>query len=203
MSWDDIAYKYHTDKASSFGGGIPEEDIPAHGYVEFYEAALRERVVLNVLEIGVLYGCSLRFWAEVFPKARIHGIDINPECAKHAQGRISVSILDAGKGDQVAEFCKRAPIFDLIVDDGSHNGNDIDLCLKTLWGNLSANGLYTIEDIGCENFDSPDGWTGWPAMIRDWVLSRNGAISAHPTLPDRVRGWGTAVYFIEKNGAKA
>ena len=36
---------------------------------------------LTVLEIGVYRGESLAVWKEIYPKARIYALDINPDCA--------------------------------------------------------------------------------------------------------------------------
>ncbi|HMH33204.1 MAG TPA: hypothetical protein VK543_09260, partial [Puia sp.] len=56
-----------------------------HHYFEIYDrhfSRFRNKEI-NILEIGVLHGGSLQMWKEYFgPKAKIYGIDINPECKK-------------------------------------------------------------------------------------------------------------------------
>lgn len=197
MSWDEIAIKHWTDKGSTFkhDNGVI---VDGHGYAKYYEARLGPNRIFNVLEIGVLRGASLRFWAEVFPAAKIYGIDIDESCLKYATDRIQITIADAGNALHMNHYASHAPVFDLIVDDGSHNGNDIEIALKCLWGNLKAGGLYAIEDIGCENYMFPGLWTGWPAMIRDWCSHNNGTISALPSKPHTDMIGGVAVFFIDK-----
>ena len=59
----DIADHYGTDKPLKFG----------HAYTNLYGPLLdpRRESVLNVTEIGVLFGSSVLMWADYFPKANI------------------------------------------------------------------------------------------------------------------------------------
>ncbi len=40
-----------------------------------------QNTAFTMLEIGVYRGGSLATWKELFPKAKIYALDINPECA--------------------------------------------------------------------------------------------------------------------------
>ena len=54
-----------------------ETDKFSHGYIPIYEKYFKEcKNVLNVLEIGIYNGGSLRYLSNYFPNAIIHGIDI-------------------------------------------------------------------------------------------------------------------------------
>jgi trans-aconitate methyltransferase len=198
VNWDDIAYKCRTDKSSRYRHDNLDHDVPAHGYADYYETRLSGRPVLSVLEIGVLKGDSLRFWEEVFPQAQILGLDINPDCAQYAAGRISVLTMDAGDPRQLQKFIGESCMFDFIVDDGSHDEKDITNALVFMWGKLNPGGLYAIEDTACENYRYPGLWTTWMADLRDWVSYVGGTMSAHPARPHKDLPGGTAVYFIDK-----
>ena len=56
-------------------------------------APFREHSI-NILEIGVLKGGSMRMWEKYFPKANIFGIDINEECLQYQSDRTKIFIGD-------------------------------------------------------------------------------------------------------------
>src|SRR5215207_9797134 len=68
-SLDSLGLKYQTDKASSF-----------HNYLVHYDELLESmrQEHIDILEIGVYAGSSIRMWHEYFPAARIVGVDVNP-----------------------------------------------------------------------------------------------------------------------------
>src|SRR5438874_13348424 len=111
LDWIGIAAG--TDK-SSLGGD----------YLHHYEArfaALRDEE-LNLIEIGVLDGASLRMWEEFFSKAQIVGVDINPNCRVHAQGRVRVEIGSQENPEFLHRLVTTSPP-QIIIDDGSHRSD--------------------------------------------------------------------------------
>lgn len=138
-------------------------DKASHKYLDAYHLHLsRLKPVNKVLEIGVRRGPSLRMWAEYWPTAQIHGVDINPECAKHAKGRIKVFI-----GSQTdSEFLAALPgPYDFIIDDGSHVNLWTLSALSDLWDKLRPGGIYILEDMTCSYKDlhalgCVDNWPG-------------------------------------------
>ena len=66
QSLTEIGKKYGTDKV-------------AHNYTDTYDIAFRElrEKPLNILEIGVWKGQSLRTFKEYFPNSKIYAIDIH------------------------------------------------------------------------------------------------------------------------------
>ena len=79
-----IAQSYGTDKSS---------DI--HNYCVKYEKYLpfNRYDYLNILEIGILNGKSLKTWKEYYYRSNIVGIDINPDCKQYEEERISIEIV--------------------------------------------------------------------------------------------------------------
>ena len=47
---------------------------------------------IDVLEIGVLNGGSVRSWRQFFCSARIIGVDINPNCRRYEDDRVVIEI---------------------------------------------------------------------------------------------------------------
>lgn len=121
-------------------------DKLANGFGEFYEEFFRpiRHTALRILEIGIAQGGSLRAWKKYFTKADIYGLDIEANFVEAAREfRIRTFKIDAGNWGQLSGWaCDQS--FDVIIDDGSHNSNDIDCAFKILWSRCS--GYYIIED---------------------------------------------------------
>lgn len=145
MSWDAVAHRHRTDK-SSIG----------HGYMDHYERILGNQSIADVLEIGVDRGNSLRTWCELFPSARVVGVDINPTCAD-VQTDAVVVIADATTAETAEALRSYAP-FDVIIDDGSHQLADVKASVELLLPYVREGGWYAIEDIviGCSGSPAGD-----------------------------------------------
>ncbi len=142
MTLDEIAIKHGTDKCSK-----------GHGYTLFYEPyfePLRNQEI-NLLEIGVHYGRSIRTWAEYFPKGIIYGVDIKPGCKKlERESRVYISIGSQADKKFLTDSFKDVK-FDIIIDDGSHHDDHMLISYEALWSYLKSKGLYIIEDL-CVTF---------------------------------------------------
>ena len=136
-----------------------DESLTKH-YLEVYEnhfSKLR-MLPLQILEIGVQSGGSLRMWRDYFPISHITGVDINKKCIKHAGKRIDVVI-----GDQSdPRFLSTLSKFDIIIDDGGHRMYQQQISLIKLWKHLNKGGIYVIEDLAtsywpkfCEEDETP------------------------------------------------
>jgi hypothetical protein len=119
-------------------------------YFDIYERhfeRFRDRPV-RMLEIGVFGGGSLNMWRAYFhPESQIVGIDINPDCAKHAHDNIAVHI---GSQDDEAFLKGVADMyggFDIVLDDGSHVNSHVIKTFETLYDRVAPEGVYLIEDV--------------------------------------------------------
>ena len=124
---------------------------PGHQYAPFYEKLFAGRTVRALLEIGVLWGASLRIWADYFPEAKIFGIDYNPLC-QYAGGRIQTVVCDQSDAPALmhaaANFTLAAGgLFDIIIDDGSHIPAHQLASAIALHGYLALGSVYVIEDV--------------------------------------------------------
>lgn len=138
-TWNDVGLRWQTDKAT-----IGPRAMLGHGYLDHYEAVLGDRRIASVCEIGVQSGGSLFMWSELFPGARVLGIDIDPDCAL-INGPFDLCIGDAGHPEAMAAHAQER--FDLIVDDGSHHATETWRNLDVWAPRLADDGVYVIEDV--------------------------------------------------------
>lgn len=136
MTLDEIALKHGTDKASSH-----------HDYCRIYERyfePLRDQPV-NVLEIGVQFGLSIKTWAEYFHRGEIYGVDLTHDF-KTDNPHIHLYLGDQSQEGFWHGFA-RGTQFDIVVDDGCHQAWPQEVSFLALWGRLKAGGFYVVEDI--------------------------------------------------------
>lgn len=104
------------------------------------------------LEIGINAGGSLEVYAKYFYNAKvIAGIDINSNCAqiKFNDPRIALFIGDATQENARQALQESIRLFDIILDDGSHQSDDIIKTFINLISLLAPGGVYIIEDLHC------------------------------------------------------
>lgn len=131
---NEIGLKHGTDKSSM-----------THHYLDRYESMLghlRDKEI-TILELGVAAGSSLKTWAEFFPKAKVHGIDVNPDCKEYVPNVHIGSQTDAVFLDNLISDIG---IPDVIIDDGSHVGDDMVFTFRHLFPKMKSGGIYCIED---------------------------------------------------------
>jgi Methyltransferase domain len=129
---------------------------PCHHYGAAYEYLLRGRELreLKLLELGVAGGGSLRTWNRYLPRATVIGADHDPNCRQYAGPQAIVEIIDHSDREQLQSLAKYAP-FDIIIDDGSHQPDDIRLAYDVLWPMLKVGGIYVMEDLQVEHLPLP------------------------------------------------
>ena len=137
----DIGLKHGTDKAFF------------HMFTEFYndyfESYLNRQI--NILEIGINDGASLKMLKEFFPESIIYAIDINEEAVKLCLDKdIKLFLCNQVDFERLSHLFKDIK-FDIIIDDGSHMTSDQQLSLAFLFPFLKKEGLYVCEDIHTSN----------------------------------------------------
>lgn len=119
-------------------------------YFDIYERhfeRFRDRPI-KMLEIGVHGGGSLKMWQQYFhPDSQIVGIDINPDCAKHAHENIDVHIGSQDDPAFLQRIADQYDGFDIVLDDGSHVNSHVITSFETLYHRVSDEGVYIVEDI--------------------------------------------------------
>ena len=140
MKLADVYAKY------SYSGGWGDKGT-AHSYIDIYEKEMSKTDDIDLLEIGVKRGHSIRMWEDYFTNSRIYGIDIDLsqlefECS-------NVYRCNATSETQIYELFENSQ-FDYIVDDGSHRIQDQIGSFDILWPRIKSGGKYFIEDIDGE-----------------------------------------------------
>jgi hypothetical protein len=160
---------------------------------EKHFAHLRDKE-FKMLEIGVLNGGSLEMWRNYFPKAKIVGIDINPDCRDHEQvdKNIFVRIGDQSNEEFLQSLIDEFGEFDLILDDGSHHVDHVNRTFQYLYPNLKDGGIYSIEDTHAAYWSSHGGSINAPESINNVAKDMIDSINA-----DHARGQKTPDYYTK------
>lgn len=150
---NEIAKYFGTDKS---------DDI--HNYCVKYEKYLpfNRYDKINILEIGILNGKSLKTWKEYFYNSTILGVDINPDCKQYEEKRISVEIGSQVDGNFLSRIWQQYGPFDMILDDGSHMNEHVIYSFEHLWNHVKSGGVYIIEDIGTSYWSEYGGGINFP-----------------------------------------
>ena len=110
------------------------------GFIELYQKYFSgyKDEKINLLEIGVDNGDSLRIWREYFINANKSNFTIN-----------GVEILAGDQSDYkfLQSIIDKYKNFDIIIDDGSHQSKHIIASFKFLFPYLNNSGIYVIEDL--------------------------------------------------------
>jgi len=116
----------------------------------------------RILEIGVQHGGSGLMWAEYFgPGTQQVGVDIDPRCQRHVSDDIAIEIGNQGDPSFWKYFFdKYTEPFDIIIDDGSHQMQDMILTFIMVNSHVKENGIYLIEDCHTAYWTDPDLYGG-------------------------------------------
>lgn len=177
---DEISKRYHLDKNISTNC---HNYIP--GYISLFKDVKHE--IKNVLEIGIgsvengqmggilhlgyKTGNSLRCWRDYFVNANIYGIDIYPHDINET--RIKVFCADQSNENDLKSAVNEinAPI-DVIIDDGSHNGEHQKFSFMVLEKYLSRKGIYVIEDIQPDYIEKFQNLFIFPEKYREYIKNK-------------------------------
>ena len=150
--------------SSAQQGGSGDKGSHHHDYLSYYKHIIsRVKSNFKLLEIGISHGYSIVSFCRTYPQSIIYVTDIDlsywntnkksfnitPEENK----RLIIMKEDATKQD----FSNKIPTdLDIILDDGSHNPNDMINSFKLLFkNNLKKGGIYIIEDVHCNMYPFP------------------------------------------------
>jgi len=124
----------------------------AHAYGPFYDGLFQPFLnsEINLLELGVQHGGSILTFANVLPKAKIFGVDIdlsqNRFFSQHQDiKRIKLFKMNLYKDEIPSELIKIN--FDIIIDDADHRAENQIEAFNKFYPILKKNGIYIIEDL--------------------------------------------------------
>lgn len=129
-----------------YKGTLRSKELWQHYFDEF--ESLKDQPI-NLLELGVFYGRSLRMWEDYFTEGSVSGLDERIPIALRAGPRVRFfqgNQQDTELLDHVARTV--APKgFDIIIDDCSHIGRVTKVTFWHLFEHhLKPGGIYVIED---------------------------------------------------------
>jgi hypothetical protein len=170
MTLDEIAHREKnpelwTDKKSATPGFL------CHDYLRLYEREFSKwrDGRIQLLEIGVNKGASVKLWLEYFPNASVYGVDIKP--FKNEVGIPPTDRFRFFQGNQSDPSFWNVlfgqlpdPFLDIIIDDGCHFSGPIHITFNCLWSRVKPGGCYVVEDIN--EVLNPDSHTpGYPNQL--------------------------------------
>ena len=119
-------------------------------YFEIYDNHFRKyrgkEIVL--LEIGTYQGGSLQMWKHYFgDKAKIYGIDINPDCKQVEEENIEIFIGSQSDRNFLRKVINKIPPVDILIDDGGHTMQQQIISFEELFAHIKPEGVYLCEDL--------------------------------------------------------
>lgn len=116
---------------------------------------------LRILEIGVWRGGSLQLWRDYFgDSAIIFGIDIDENCRELPGIGCEIRIGSQTDASFLSSVVEEMGGVDIVIDDGSHNCDDVIASFQALWPLLSERGCYFVEDLHTSY------WPQWRGGLR-------------------------------------
>jgi len=150
---------------------------------------------INLIEVGVQTGRSLKLWETYFSQARIVGLDIDPNCARFATDRTIIEIGSQADPGILHRITTKYPPT-IFIDDGSHLAPHIIYTFERAFPSLTPGGLYIVEDLGLHLEDDGDKWNaGSPVTAPNYFLELARSCMARIRQGDE--SWGTSRYFRE------
>jgi hypothetical protein len=153
---------YNTDKTTG------------HSYGDFYDELFAGKLNhhLDIMEVGIYRGGSVRLFHDLLPNAFIYGCDIVNNLdpmGKRYYERTAFEFLDAYSGQ--LKMPHGVFGFDVIIDDGSHTLEHQIYALTHFHTLLKSGGIMVIEDVpeGAEQElikHAPSGGKFWIENLR-------------------------------------
>lgn len=146
-----------------------------HSYLPLYQKLLEDKkeTAMNILEIGIERGGSIKLWYDFFINANIYAIDRIPLNqiweGINNKDRIKLYCNDAYNENLFKEnFLNKNIKFDVIIDDGPHTLDTMKKFIKLYSQVMDDDGILIIEDV--QSYD----WTNTlkeevPDLLKQYV----------------------------------
>lgn len=138
-------------------------DRSMHKWVDYFDVYHRafekyRGKPITFLEIGVQNGGDLHMLRKYFgDQAKIIGVDVDPNCKNLEKEGFEIWIGDQADPDFWADFSKKNPTLDVVLDDGGHTMEQQINSLIALFPTLSNGGTYLCEDTHTSYFPAHGG----------------------------------------------
>ena len=127
----------------------PHSSLKWNNYFEIYETSLKKFInkKVTLVEIGIGNGGSLFMWKKFLGnKAKIIGIDLNPDAKKFEKFGFKIFIGDQADPNFWKKFYSKNGKIDILIDDGGHTNLQQITALMESIENIKNDGLIIIED---------------------------------------------------------
>lgn len=130
-----------------------------HKYMHYFDAYDRHfsryrGTDVCIVEFGVSHGGSLRMWKEYFgDKAKIYGVDINPNCKQLEEDQVEIMIGDQEDRTFLKSVAEAIPRIDILIDDGGHSMKQQINTFEELFPCIQDDGVYLCEDMHTSYWD--------------------------------------------------
>jgi hypothetical protein len=134
---------------------VPYLSIKYDNYFPAYEALLQKYVGrdVTIVEVGILNGGSLFMWRKFFgPKARVIGIDLNPDAREWEKHGFEIYIGDQSSDTFWTELFQKIGKVDVVIDDGGHTNRQQIITSHYAIQNINNGGLLIVEDVHTNYF---------------------------------------------------
>jgi hypothetical protein len=170
-----------------------------HDYTPHYEQHLARRRFRRqvVFEIGVggysdiRPGGSLAIWRDYFVRSTIVGLDISPKQIDLG-ARVKFERVDQSSSLDLQRVIEQHGCPDVVIDDGSHVGNDLTASFDFLWPRLQHGGVYIIEDLSTSYYPKYGGGDPPPQTSAVALVQRLvDCVQAQDSTFARKPAWGS------------
>ena len=127
----------------------PKYSIKWSNYFEIYENLFKRFVnkKITLVEVGIGNGGSLFMWRNYFgKKAKIIGIELNPEAKILEKKGFKIFIGDQSNPDFWKRFYKKVGKIDILIDDGGHTNLQQITTLMESIKFIKGGGVFVVED---------------------------------------------------------
>ena len=135
-------------------------------YLNEYEDKLKQyqKLPIKFFEIGILNGGSLEIFSKYFSNAElILGCDIDSKCQNlHFDAPNIKFVVGDVNNEKIKNQINKYSKFDIILDDGSHNSDDVIRTFCNYFNHLKDGGFYIIEDMHCSYWREHKGGLFFP-----------------------------------------
>ncbi len=127
----------------------PKYTIKWSNYFEIYEKLFKKfkNKKITLVEVGIADGGSLFMWRNYFgKKAKIIGVELNPEAKKLEKNGFKICIGDQSNPVFWKNFYKKFGKIDILIDDGGHTNLQQITTLMESINHINYGGMIVVED---------------------------------------------------------
>ena len=134
----------------------PHKSIKHSTYFDVYDNLFKQYIGKEVtfVEVGVLGGGSLFMWRNFLgPRARIIGVDLNPEAKRWEDSGFEIYIGNQADPKFWESFFEKVGPVDVLLDDGGHTFEQQIITTEFSILNIKDGGLLVVEDTHTSYMD--------------------------------------------------